>query len=104
MELVFGRASKVDRAAKTVDVDCGGEVGKRPLSRLDCWMRFSRMDLDWMRSPRDPPTNFPRMAQTKTVSYDELVLATGSKAWLPPVPGLSLEASCLWWSKDFYSG
>ncbi|CAK9085659.1 Probable L-ascorbate peroxidase 7 [Durusdinium trenchii] len=55
VELVFGRASKVDRAAKTVDVDCGGE--------------------------------------TKTVSYDELVLATGSKAWLPPVPGLSLEVA-----------
>ena len=31
-------------------------------------------------------------AQSKSVQYDELVIATGSKPWLPPVPGLGLEA------------
>ena len=54
VELIFGRATKIDRAAKSVEVECKGEV--------------------------------------KQVSYEELVIATGSKPWLPPVPGLSLEA------------
>lgn len=54
VELIFGRATKIDRSKKCVEVECKGEV--------------------------------------KQVSYEELVIATGSKAWLPPVPGLSLEA------------
>ena len=49
-------------------------------------------------SPSSPPTPGPRASlrllapQSKSVSYDELVIATGSKPWLPPVPGLGLEA------------
>ena len=33
--------------------------------------------------------------EVKSTAYDQLVLATGSKPWLPPVPGLSLDVPCL---------
>ena len=33
--------------------------------------------------------------EVKSTAYDQLVLATGSKPWLPPVPGLSLDVTCL---------
>ncbi|CAJ1343625.1 unnamed protein product, partial [Effrenium voratum] len=53
VELLFGRVTKVDRAAKSVEYETAEGL--------------------------------------QSTSYDELVLATGSKPWLPPVPGLSLE-------------
>ncbi|CAE6937687.1 nasB [Symbiodinium natans] len=54
VELLLGKATKIDRGAKSVEYTTAkGEV--------------------------------------KSTAYDQLVLATGSKPWLPPVPGLSLD-------------
>eukprot|EP00434_Breviolum_minutum_P020681 symbB.v1.2.018235.t1/scaffold1444.1/size126574/4 len=53
VELIFGKATKIDRSGKSVEVESSGE--------------------------------------SKSVKYDELVIATGSKPFVPPVPGLSLE-------------
>ncbi|CAE7949475.1 nasB, partial [Symbiodinium sp. KB8] len=54
VELLLGKATKIDRAAKSVEYT----------------------------TPK---------GEVKSTAYDQLVLATGSKPWLPPVPGLSLD-------------